>query len=392
MIDFSNRLFVLIVLLNFFSGCKGDAQKENANPEQREISLIKQESTISLPLDAETPNLSMGLAYYPSEPPMLFNLNPKTNSLQIFDLEEKVLYKTLTFEKEGQKGVGRVFGFHVHNLDSIFLFPQNKGEIYLTDTSGMLKSKVKYDVPLYHTAAFVMNSYFASLPVIEGGEMVVKTHVDGDHKAIKSAELAERSLTYSIDLNEGKVRLLPHHYPADYLSNGKRHFEASFAASPSRMVYSLFADHKLYYASSKGDSLKVKNAPSKYVKSDFGNYPIGSKRFESYQYFYASPHYGSLLYDPYRKVFYRFCYPKVEVENEEQALKLRRYPEGFSIMVLDEDLNILGETLFAKGKYYPNNAFITEEGLYLSINHADNPRNREDYLSFDLFGLEEAGN
>ncbi|GAB3652009.1 hypothetical protein GCM10028791_21370 [Echinicola sediminis] len=356
--------------------------------------MVKTDQGIALPLDAETPNISVGLAYYRTERPWLFNWNPKAHSLQMYDLDKENLFKEITFEREGEEGVGRIQGFHVHNLDSIFLFPQNKGEIFLTDTSGLVKNKISYDVPLYHTAAFVLTSYFASSPVIRDGKMMVKTHVDGDHKTVIGEELAERHLSYSIDLEDGKVRFLSHQYPEEYLKEGKKHFEASFAVSPSKMVYSLFADHKLYYTDSEGQELKAKEAPSRFIKGNFENYPLEGNRLESYSYFYGSPHYGSLLYDSYREVYYRFCYPKVDVKTEEEALKLRQYPKRFSIMILDKELNVLGETLFEEGKYYPDNAFITEWGLYLSINHADNPRNKEDYLGFDLFGLEfkDAGN
>ncbi len=351
--------------------------------------LKKSGDFIQLHLDEKTPNISMGMQYYFQSKPWLFNLNQHTNTLQMFDLEKEKLHKKITFKKEGEQGVGRIFGFYVHNLDSIFLFPPHQGKVFLTDTSKVIRNVITYETPLKHTPAFVLSSYFSSKPVVNDGKMIVKTHVEGDHKKINDQELSEKYLSYSIDLQNGKVDPLPHHYPAGYLSEGKRHFEASFAVSPSKMVYSLYADHSLYYANAASSDLKSKLAVSKYLENDFENYPLSGTGMEKVKYFSGSPHYESLLYDPYRKVYYRFCFPKVKAEGEKAIKKLRIYPKLFSIMILNEDLNIIGETLMDKDKYYPNNCFVAKEGLYISINHADNPRNKEDYLTFDLLELKD---
>ena len=70
-------------------------------------------------------------------------------------------------------------------------------------------------------------------------------------------------------------------------------------------------------------------------------------------------------------------------------MQLRQFPKEFSIMILDNELNIIGETLMEGDKYVPNNMFVTEDGLYISVNHPDNPDNREDFLSFALLVLED---
>lgn len=95
------------------------------------------------------------------------------------------------------------------------------------------------------------------------------------------------------------------------------------------------------------------------------------------------------MYDKYRGVFYRFVFPKVKVENEEEISKLRRFPRKFVVMILDRDLNVLGETLMSENTYYPGNSFISKDGLFISISHPDNPVNKEDLMSFEVFTLEK---
>lgn len=58
-------------------------------------------------------------------------------------------------------------------------------------------------------------------------------------------------------------------------------------------------------------------------------------------------------------------------------------------MILDKDLNILGETPMPENTYYPGNSFESKEGLFISIGHPNNPENEEDLMSFEVFKLEE---
>jgi len=57
------------------------------------------------------------------------------------------------------------------------------------------------------------------------------------------------------------------------------------------------------------------------------------------------------------------------------------------VMVFDENLNLITERLFEGETYWPDNSFVGEKGLYLSINHPDNPENKEDQMSFELIEL-----
>lgn len=54
----------------------------------------------------------------------------------------------------------------------------------------------------------------------------------------------------------------------------------------------------------------------------------------------------------------------------------------FSIMILDENFNVLGETLFPAGKYIPALFFVNEKGLFLSVNNTSNPQMTDDKLVF----------
>lgn len=135
--------------------------------------------------------------------------------------------------------------------------------------------------------------------------------------------------------------------------------------------------------------MQSKSAKSKYLDETMPTFPkdVDGRGFS--EYFFAKSRYESLIHDPYRNVYYRFAFPTVPIESDEQLKALRTRPEGFIVMVLDEDFRVLTERKFEAGHYLPSNFFVGEKGLYLSLNHPDNPEMEEDQLAFELIRLEE---
>lgn len=340
----------------------------------------------TIDIDERTPNASLGLAAFED---YLFNIVWEHNEIQIFDINQKKLAKRLNFDSEGDQGIGQLFGFHVHNLDSIYLFGQSLPMIYLTDTSGIVKQQLKYALPDGYSSAFVHPSYYVSPPIVSGGELLVKTHVQGNYREFTNERLSESHMVYAVNLTNGQVRFVNHLYPKDYLAEGLKHFEPSIAKGKDKIVYSLFGDHRLFFASSFDEELTSKAAPSQYLDARLKLFPSGGERLETMQYMSTSSRYDNLVYDPYRNLYYRFAYPTLDISDLNEIQRLRTAPGPFVIMVLDDELNLLGETYFEAGLYLPNNFFIHKDGLYLSINHPDNPENDEDMFKFELLTLAE---
>lgn len=337
-------------------------------------------------IDDNTPNVSMGLQYSQG---YLFNVNWGNNEIQIYDIDTGLKVKGLKFEIEGDQGVGQLLGFHVHNLDSIFLFSQLDPVLVLTDTSGLVKNRIRYYQPEMYSPAFVHNSYFLSPPVLEGDDMYVKSHFQGNYREVTSEQLKANHMTFAINLQTGSVRFLKHTYPDDYLNSGLKHFEPSMAAGGDKVVYSLFGDHRLFFASSFEDPLQFIAVASTHLDETLPLFPLEGERFDTQKYLQGSSRYESIIYDPFKEVYYRFGFPTYTFESDEEIRNLRSEPRGFVIMTLDKDLNIIDDQYFEGGKYMPNNVFVGEKGLYISTSHPNNPENQEDKMVFEIFELKE---
>lgn len=130
--------------------------------------------------------------------------------------------------------------------------------------------------------------------------------------------------------------------------------------------------------------IKVK---SKYIKEveyidDFGKTTIERSCELS--------NYGNMIYDKYRNLYYRIAYPKTTIEKNVKGYELREYGrKKFSIIILDENFNIIGETMFPDYTYNSRLIFIKEDGVYISNSHYLNPNYDDDILGFEKFKLEK---
>ncbi|WP_373396815.1 DUF4221 family protein [Algoriphagus halophilus] len=298
------------------------------------------------------------------------------------------MIKELTFEQEGEQGL-RMDYFHVQTLDSILIFPSTGNEIVLTDTSGHVKNKIKVKSPEGYAGLFLHNSYYLSPPQISGNRLIGRVRGMVRPNEINQEQLNSMSLLMSVNLKDESISLLPFGFPEDYLENGQKQLEFSILKNGDQTVVSFMGDHKIYFKGSEEETWQSKICKSSFLDESMPTFPkdIDSRGYNTYA--LATSRYESLVFDPFRKVYYRFAYPTIQIESDEKLRSLRTNPGPFVIMVMDRDFNILTERKFDAGRYFPSNYFVGEKGLYLSTNHPENPEAKEDFLNFELLELIE---
>ncbi len=344
--------------------------------------LVETDKQIILPLSSTTPNVSHGLTYL-AEEDLLFNLNWNENAIQIYDLNSKTILKNLLFDQEGPKGVGKIFGIHPHSVDSIFIFNAGLPAITMIDSSGAIIDRFEYTPPEAYQPAFVHNAYFHSPPKLQNGKLAVKTRYEIRITDMTQEKLQDVDVIYEIDLKSGETEFKNLKFPKDYMPNGVKQFETSIAHSPNKTVYSLFGDHRLFYLEDDKNELKSVKGKSDFLPDLLPYIPENPSGSSFRDYMLYSPHYGTLDYDPFREVFIRFAFQKNEVDKS-ATIDGRVPSPPFSIQVFDKGLKLISETALPSNQYHPFDYFISEEGIYLSINHPLNPKNKENELTFRL--------
>ena len=189
---------------------------------------------------------------------------------------------------------------------------------------------------------------------------------------------------------------LPYPFPALVKENepvSGNVWSCSRVFNGKEFVYSFFYDENIHV--SNVDHTHVRKY--KITSKDIRNVEIEKRRFDDrYEYAkfnYGAQCYGNLIYDPYRNLYYRFAYPKVDLEDGPDYIGLTSLGrKKFSIIILDERFNVIGETMFPEWTYCPTVLFVHRDGLYLCNNHPMNPSFNEDILSFECFEVRKITN
>jgi hypothetical protein len=294
------------------------------------------------------------------------------------------------YRLEGPNGVGEPCGFYVQSLDSIFLETAPL-HFYLTDTSGRVRKT--YPLTGQADAQNFPVTYYCTITnqnqvPLQGTRYHFFRWPDGFENDLT---VRKRPFLGQMDLATGKVELLPAYYPAlyqQYFWSSIIHMDAGITRAPEGFVFNFPGCDSVYawkdgkstphYAASRFITTPIKPVLNVPTTEEGLHRPVIEQQC-----------YAFLAYDPWRQVYYRIAWhPHDDMSNVGNILRI--YAEKpCSIIVLDKDLNIIGETMLPRDRYFTMRWFIGPRGLYLSDAHPDNPDLDEDVLSYTLFTLAE---
>lgn len=319
------------------------------------------------------------------------------NKIYFYELYSGNLSKVMDIEEEGPNGVPGLLGYHIEDYDKIYLTATGIfGKIIRVDTTGTVLQKISYDTtsngnPLVPTYGSTVTPY-TPLVVIDNILYITQIPMRGE-------PITSWPVSCLIDTINNKVEKLPLNFPPikkdeERLTTGigpelgySRYFDGT------HFVYSFSYMEDIIVASVDHKDIRYFKAKSKYIdKINDPNEKRPSDMFIAAKRMCEAPFYGDLYYDPYRKVYYRIAYPETEMEKNEGKTYIEIWTTGrkrFSIIILDEEFNVIGETLFPDYIYQSMSMFVEEDGLYIRSNHFKNPDYDEDKLVFDCLELVE---
>jgi hypothetical protein len=142
-----------------------------------------------------------------------------------------------------------------------------------------------------------------------------------------------------------------------------------------QFIYSFFMDENIYVTDIETNEKKSIPARSKYINHlKFIKY--AEDRELVYKTLLETSCYYNTLYDKYRNVYYRFTVIGKEINRNTAYRFFDIYTNGFiqfSVIIPDENFNIIGETLFPEYTCNPTMVFVHKNGLYISDSHILNP-------------------
>lgn len=371
------RMIQLLVFLLVAACTYSGTRYSEINLELLEDS-VKMEVTgeMKFGLDSASTARNSGVQTYPSsDPRYLIFQHTATKTISVFDIKNGELKSKIIPEIEGPNGVGKgISGMYFHNFDSIFLLSVLEQRLYLIDSASQLIEK--YDLNSYDFYVHLGSPYPA---FIKDNFLYLCTYTPPINKPT-SDHFSTIRLNLSNKLVEQVFNLSDEYDKGWWGKHGYLRASHNYNSQSDIIVLSFPNDHFVYSIDKMGRRSKH-FAGAKNIKK---MKPI-SKEIEDindddrmYRNEAKQGRYYFILFDSWRKVYYRFSFnpAKGEYESPFDIFK------NVSIVILDINFKKIGEHYLEKDTYSLY-SYITPSGLHL-FNQAKY-NTGEDNLVFDTF-------
>ncbi|WP_027001419.1 DUF4221 family protein [Hugenholtzia roseola] len=386
---------ILLLLIAVISSCTTSNQDDNNSvAQEQKLELVATDIVKHYPLD----ELSMYQTnYYQTkninDTIYLFWANKEIPYISVYNLNSEKKITDIKFDSDGNNGIGGWGGFYLHNWDSIFVFGAKSFQVTLANQKGEVLGRCRlYDTGKESPFMLPLPRSNAHQSFLIGDTLYFRANDNSTYR-VDEPSFFNANFLYAIDIRTmkglGFIKIGDSEIDGNENIWGAyfTHLQYTLSFDSSQLLISYPIENNIHIRHfNKKENIKKIMCNSFYfenIKSKWSE----SKYFNHHEKHYLeNPSFRYLLADKYNRVYYRFAYQAIEETNAE-GKKQNWDDKPCSIIILDEEYNIVGETLLPK-KIYSRNHFITQEGLWLSEGHYRNPDLDEDNLSFRLFKLQ----
>ncbi len=315
---------------------------------------------------------------------LLAVFNEATGRLHLYDYQSTDLITAIEYDKSGENGVGSFnrMGYYFHDYDSIFLYNYRTQLLFLTDSNGTVKNEYS-TLPegLSPGAAFPDVSTITPIFFLDDKIYFMASSIllQEDHTRLK--------VVFELDLNTGNISTrLPRpalYNTADYGIATKYRLFGCSVPKQRQFVYGFAADPNVYVLNSKGQQSAYLAASDYFMEVP----PYSQeRRTELYEdaamkkHGMTTPEYSAVFYDSYQGVYFRYAVLPLSEEKYEMPGYSKLRP--FSVIILDESFQKIGETKLSNKNYLPR-SIITSDGLL--IENMEAYKKDEKKLHFNVY-------
>ena len=382
-----NFFFVLIFLSAIIISCGNKSNNETR------YNLSKSKS-ITIPIDNETVNKTFCYQFITlNDTDYYITIDWKTNSINIYDFKAKKLFRKIKLFKEGpSQNLGiQANGFVVKNFDTILIVSMTPMNVYMINIEGDLLKKIDYS-RIYNGREILMSNPSGNNIPILNNDCVYFTNMLNFFKynfRFNQQAIAGSRFVCKVNIVNDSCTLMDLTFPKEFVNRNLQGI---------RVLRTIGMGKDYVYKFSYGDEI--------FVTSDNVNYktytivPDSKHEFPdlSPKYFYdflkgveehlTHNEYKRLIFDQFNDVFYLIIQEPITVDNKTDLKTCSMYPLA-SVIILDKDFKFIGRKPLENLRYDIMTSFVTEDGLYISEDHPENPDFNEDEMHFRLFKLEK---
>lgn len=379
-----NNLLLIVVSVFLIYSCTSLEDEAEA--------LVKKEP-LNIPIDAKISPRTVTLksANFGNKD-LLYYVNNVNHEVIVFDLDEKKIKNRIHLKKEGPDAIKFLGGLTVLS-ESTIMIADGPPRLHIVNLEGEIIKRLDYTTD---DGKINFAHYAKTISVLHNDIYQIDdrfiipqqpTFQNQEGKALIRNDKLKTKLFIEINKDGTGTRFLDITIPDDFFENIPVSGIGSFSSlmAEGKLIWSFNTDLSIYYSEDlvnvyrKEITAAKKRPPQKFNAKNLSPFETQARLDE----------YKSLLYDPYRKQYYRMV--RYGVLGDERkglpAEHLARYPNRFSIFVFDETFNLKKELKFSGTKYHFNQFFISSKGFYLSIANPLNPDFDENYLQFEKIEL-----
>jgi len=383
---FIRLLCLLLFTSPFFCACTEQSGQsyQLIRPDPSPFSLDYSIEKINIPIDSVSPNTFISPQFKQLDrQSYIFSYNPNRHSLDVYDTKRQAFLPPVLLEREGPNGIESVNSYFVHKWDSIFI---------LTDQYLCLIDSLGQVLHTYHTHLPPEGKYVLS-SVQSMGRFDIYYYAPRQqifafyHPTfipLNQAAYYEAPIEASLDLRSEQISPLPVYYAPLY-RQGNTYF--GYLNMPMRtptdslFIYTFPADPNLYVYDRLSGNQRAYGGKSKYAPEPPKSLPPNEERSEKkMQHMIESTMYFNVLYDPQRRLYYRFHFPAVDFHRQDGTYN------GFEdkkpvLMVFDDQFRLVQEVEMPDYNFDAIFSFVSTEGLWIPASQNE----QEDFISYDIW-------
>lgn len=278
--------------------------------------------------------------------------NEASEMVNIYELYSQKLVKTISLAAYSlhRKHTTSVY---CKNFDSIFI-SNNSASLFITDSSGANKSTISF--PENPPDSYIADFKNTRPPLVKDSCFYASFAVSGNIRTV--SQVRDWQLIWQIDLKNNQQESF-YRMPERYMNKfyGYDLMEFNYCLNNrGNFVFSFPADSNLY-ETDLADINRAIYGRSQFQKGDIEPVDKSKKGDDIYFEYLARDCYGAVFFDPYHKRYLRVFKHKIS----EKDLAAKRYHREKSIVIFNEDLQIVGESFLPKGLII-NSLFFTSDG------------------------------
>ncbi|SDC92886.1 protein of unknown function [Algoriphagus faecimaris] len=363
----------------------------NCKSEPKKNRIIKSNvfKSIEIPINEDFAPKKIRTQYFFSDSGQYLAIQNKVNfEIGIFNLDSKKLAHIIPLQKQGPNGVGLNNGFEILSQDCV-LIASIPPRIHFLNFAGNKKSSLAIDDP-ENKANYLAATNETPLLFSENSLYGIQPYFQDLYRTSES-DLKKSKPIFKLNFGGkiAKLNWLSIFRPEDEWEEGKKSPDVSWAHNGDTIIVSPQLDHKFWIVSKSQEKvIGYKTAKSNKINGFriIEGYPNGDEEIIKDL---KNGRYEALLYDSYRKVFYRFFYSEIDWENYNLTPRqLLQNHSKVGVLVLNQDLEIMGEHHFGTNYVQTWNYFVGKKGLYISTNNPNRDDFDENFLKYDIIRFE----